>query len=162
MRWRRGRGPVRGHRCSPSSRSTAALMGIKELSAELISALRHPGLLGGGLLLSDPPRGSPLRKSKSEQGHSTWRGLEHLCNKHVHMSLTAKHYKAGLQTACVHLSRSFCRCSVALLYMCAIRLSAGQVCEEGPDETSPLECTERRSSIQFNQSVPMSNLILSN
>lgn len=38
-----------------------------------------------------------------------------------------KPYKAGLQTACVHLSRSFCWCSVALPYTCAIRPSAGPV-----------------------------------
>lgn len=60
-------------------------MGIKELSVELISALRHPRLLGGRLLLSDPPRGSPLRRHSPHEG-----ALEHLCNKHVHMSLTAK------------------------------------------------------------------------
>jgi len=73
----------------------------------------------------------------------------HLCNKHIHMSLTAKlTVQNWSETACVEsillsLLMHTLDHSVALLYMCAICLYLqDRPAARGPGEISTFECTD--------------------
>lgn len=123
-----------------------ALMGIKELSAGLISTLCHPALYCNGRVSSSVPDAvgseSPhTKKIRDRVGQLPMKGTHpcaaYPCNKHIHTSLTAKWtVQNWFQTACVNLTCALCWCIcwTAVLYCCTcvpfVSLSAGPACHK--------------------------------